>query len=76
MGTRLGGTKRTDRKNMDDMNDIELLYAIYQAAQDLEEARLERNQCIREALQRGISPTRIAENAGISKTAVYRYKND
>lgn len=61
---------------MDDMNDIELLYAIYQAAQDLEEARLERNQNIREALERGISPTRIAENAGISKTAVYRYKND
>lgn len=61
---------------MHERNDIELLYDLYQAAEAYEEALLERNQLIRECLQRKISPTRISESAKISKAAIYRYKDD
>ncbi len=59
----------------DNAEDMELLVALWQATQELEEARLERHQLINECLDRGISPTRIGEMAGISKQAVYAYKN-
>lgn len=55
---------------------IELLYELFQTAQQYEEAREQRNRLIREALNMGISPTRISESAGISKAAVYRYKDE
>ena len=46
----------------------------WQAAQDYNEALLERNQLIKECWDRGIPPTRITESAMMSKQAVYRYK--
>lgn len=67
----------TERNGQDEhKEDIELLYALWATAQEYEEARLERNQLIRECLERGISPTRISESAGISKAAIYRYKEN
>lgn len=63
-------------KEEKDKPDVEKLFELWQAAQAYEEALLERNQLIRECLGRGISPTRIAESAGISKQAIYRYKED
>ena len=48
----------------------------WQAAQDYKEALLERNQLIRECLERGIAVSRISESAGISKAAIYRYNED
>ena len=56
--------------------DVEKLFELWQAAQAYNEALDERNQLIRECLERGISPTRIAESAGMTKQAVYRYKDN
>lgn len=61
---------------MYERNDIELLYDLNQAAQAFEEAKLERNQMIRECLERKIPASRISESAMISKGAVYRYKEN
>lgn len=55
--------------------DVEKLFELWQAAQAYNEAMDERNQLIRECLERGISPTRIAESAMMTKQAVYRYKD-
>ena len=57
-----------------DKPDVQLLFELWQAAQDYNEALLERNQLIKECWDRGIAPTRIAESAMMSKQAVYRYK--
>ena len=56
--------------------DVEKLFELWQAAQAYEEALLERNQLIRECLERGVAVSRISESAGISKAAIYRYKED
>ena len=57
-----------------DKPDVQLLFELWQAAQDYNEALLERNQLIKECWDRGIPPTRIAESAMMSKQAVYHYK--
>ena len=57
-----------------DKPDVQLLFELWQAAQAYNEALLERNQLIRECLQRGIGPARIAESAMMTKQAVYHYK--
>ena len=61
-------------KEEKDKPDVQLLFELWQAAQDYNEALLERNQLIKECWDRGIAPTRIAESAMMSKQAVYRYK--
>ena len=61
-------------KEENDKPDVEKLFELWQASQAYNEALEERNQLIRECLQRGISPTRIAESAMMTKQAVYRYK--
>ena len=61
-------------KEEKDKPDVEKLFELWQAAQAYEEALLERNQLIRECLERGIAVSRISESAGISKAAIYRYK--
>ena len=43
-----------------DKPDVEKLFELWQAAQDYNEALLERNQLIKECWDRGIPPTRIA----------------
>ena len=59
-----------------DKPDVEKLFELWQAAQACEEALSERNQLIRECLERGVAVSRISESAGISKAAIYRYKED
>ena len=61
-------------KEEKDKPDVEKLFELWQASQAYNEALLERNQLIKECLERGISPTRIAESAMMTKQAVYRYK--
>ena len=61
-------------KEEKDKPDVEKLFELWQAAQAYNEALLERNQLIRECLQRGIGPARIAESAMMTKQAVYHYK--
>ena len=61
-------------KEENEKPDVEKLFELWQASQAYNEALEERNQLIRECLQRGISPARIAESAMMSKQAVYRYK--
>lgn len=61
-------------KEENEKPDVEKLFELWQASQAYNEALEERNQLIRECLQRGISPTRIAESAMMTKQAVYRYK--
>ena len=61
-------------KEEKDKPDVQLLFELWQAAQDYQEALLERNQLIKECWDRGIAPTRIAESSMMSKQAVYRYK--
>ena len=59
-----------------DKPDVEKLFELWQAAQAYNEALEERNQLIRECLERGVAVSRISESAGISKAAIYRYKED
>ena len=63
-------------KEEKDKPDVEKLFELWQAAQAYEEALLERNQLIRECLERGVAVSRISESAGISKAAIYRYKDN
>ena len=59
-----------------DKPDVEKLFELWQAAQAYNQALEERNQLIRECLERGVAVSRISESAGISKAAIYRYKED
>ena len=55
-------------KEEKDKPDVEKLFELWQAAQDYQEALLERNQLIRECLERGIAVSRISESAGDRKS--------
>ena len=59
-----------------DKPDVEKLFELWQAAQAYNEALEERNQLIKECLERGAAVSRISESAGISKAAIYRYNED